>query len=314
MSTNTTPQYTQLGSTDISISPIGIGTWAWGDRIVWGYGGKYSDSDLQNVFDTTLAAGINFFDTAEVYGFGRSEKLLGQFIREVKHPVITATKFMPYPWRVNRTSLIKALRRSLKRLGMEKVDLYQIHWPLRPVPLETWVREAGKAYQAGLARAVGISNYNLEQTQRAHEILADMGIPLASNQVEYSLINRKIEKTGLLDYCQQNNITIIAYSPLGMGMLTGKYTPVNPPSGVRGRRYNPEFLGEIQSLIELMRGIGQAHGGKTPAQVAINWAICKGTVPIPGAKNIRQAAENVGAIGWRLTVEEVAALGRIRRL
>jgi len=309
MSTNTIPKYTQLGSTDIIISTIGIGTWAWGDRIIWGYGGKYSDSDLQNVFDTTLAAGINFFDTAEVYGFGRSEKLLGQFIREGKHPVITATKFMPYPWRVNRMSLTKALRRSLKRLEMEKVDLYQIHWPLRPV---SWVREAGKAQQAGLIKAVGVSNYNLDQTQRAHKVLADMGVPLASNQVEYSLLNRNIEKTGLLDYCQQNKITIIAYSPLGMGMLTGKYTSENPPSGIRGRRYSTEFLRQLQALIGLMREIGQAHGGKTSAQVAINWAICKGVVPIPGAKNIRQAAENMGAIGWRLAEDEVAALDQAR--
>ncbi len=282
--------------------------------MVWGYGGKYSDRDLQTVFDTTLAAGINFFDTAEFYGLGRSEKLLGQFIRKGKKPVITATKFMPYPWRLTRASLSRALRHSLKRLEMEEVGLYQIHMPLPPISIETWVRAIGQAQKAGLTKAVGVSNYSLDQTQRAHQVLADMGIPLASNQVEYSLINRKIEKTGLLDYCQQNNITIIAYSPLGMGMLTGKYTPENPPSGIRGRRFNPEFLGQLQALIGLMREIGQAHGDKTPAQVAINWAICKGVVPIPGAKNLRQASENVGAIGWRLMADEVNALEHIRRL
>ena len=282
--------------------------------MVWGYGGNYTDRDLQTVFDTTLAAGINFFDTAEFYGLGRSEKLLGQFIREGKKPVVTATKFMPYPWRLSQTSLSRALRHSLKRLEMERVELYQIHIPLPPISIKTWVQAIGQAQQAGLTKAIGVSNFNLEQTQRSHKILADMGIPLASNQVEYSLINRKIETTGLLDYCQQNNITIIAYSPLGMGTLTGKYTSANPPSGIRGRRYSPEFLRRLQALIGLMREIGQAHGDKTPAQVAINWAICKGVVPIPGAKNIWQAAENAGAIGWRLTADEVTALGHIRRL
>ena len=276
--------------------------------MVWGYGGQYSDRDLQTVFDATIAAGINFFDTAEFYGLGRSEKLLGQFIREGKQPVVTATKFMPYPWRLTSASLGRALRHSLNRLEMETVGLYQIHIPLPPVSIETWARAIGQAQQAGLTKAVGVSNYSLDQTQRAHKVLADMGVPLASNQVEYSLINRKIEKTGLLDYCQQNNITIIAYSPLGMGMLTGKYTPTHPPTGIRGRRYSPAFLGQLQPLNGLMREIGQAHGGKTPAQVAINWAICKGVVPIPGAKNLRQAAENVGAIGWRLAADEVSAL------
>ncbi len=304
-------EYVPLGNTGLSISPIGIGTWAWGDKLFWQYGkGGFSDADLRAAFDASVEAGINWFDTAELYGSGRSEKLLGEFVRAAGQQVLVATKFFPYPWRLSRGALRRALRGSLKRLGLEKTDLYQIHWPFPPRSIETWVNELANAAQAGLVRAAGVSNYNLDQTRRARELLEARGLPLASNQVPYSLIDRKIETNGLLAYCREFNITVIAYSPLGQGVLTGKYTPDNPPPGVRGRRYNPDYLRRVQPLIGLLKEIGQAHGGKTPAQVALNWAICKGTVPIPGAKNARQARDNAGALGWRLTGEQVAALDK----
>ena len=299
-----------LGATEIPISPLGIGTWAWGDKLVWGYGKGYTDADLEDAFRTSVEAGITFFDTAEIYGWGRSERLLGQFARTHGQPVVIATKFFPYPWRVRKGALMRALRGSLRRLGLARVDLYQVHWPFPPRSVETWVDALADAVEAGLARAVGVSNYNLEQTRRAHAVLSQRGIPLASNQVQFSLIHRDPEQDGLLSLCQDLNITLIAYSPLGMGMLTGKYTPERPPGGARGRRYNREFLRRLQSLIALMREIGEGHGGKTPAQVALNWVMCKGAVPIVGAKNRAQAEENAGALGWRLTPEEVAALDR----
>jgi aryl-alcohol dehydrogenase-like predicted oxidoreductase len=298
-----------IGKTDLRITPLGIGTWAWGARFMWGYGrGGYTDADLQAAFDAGLAAGINFFDTAEVYGDGRAERLLSQFVRASGQPVVIATKFMPYPWRLQRGLLMRSLRRSLDRLGMKSVDLYQIHWPFPPVPIETWMDALADAVEAGLTHAVGVSNYNLPQMQRAHQALDRRGVVLASNQVEYNLLNRAPERNGLLAACHELSVTLIAYSPLAMGMLTGKYTPENPPPGVRGRRYGHQLLARIQPLIALMREIGQAHGGKTPAQVALNWVICKGAVPIPGAKNARQAEQNVRALGWHLTDDEVAAL------
>lgn len=297
-----------LGSTGVCISPLGIGTWAWGDRMVWGYGRGYSDADLQAAFQASLAAGINFFDTAEAYGRGRSERLLGQFARAAGQPVVIATKFMPYPWRLRRGDLLHALCKSLARLGMEQVDLYQIHWPFPPVPIETWMDGLAEAAEAGLVRAVGVSNYNADQMRRAHAALARRGIPLASNQVNYSLLHRRPERDGVMEACCQLGVTLIAYSPLAMGLLTGKYTPENPPPGLRGRRYGRRYLAQIQPLIGLMREIGQAHGGKTPTQVALNWVICKGAVPIPGAKSARQAEDNAGALGWRLTEGEIAAL------
>lgn len=307
---NNQPQYTDrvpLGSSDIRISPIGIGTWAWGDRFVWGYS-KDQDAELKASFQTTIDAGINLFDTAELYGFGQSERLVGQFMQTTKEPLVIATKFMPLPWRFTKGQLLSALKGSLKRLGMARVDLYQIHWPSRLVPLERWMDALADAVGAGLTRTVGVSNYSLDEMRRAHERLMKRGIALASNQVEYSLLVRKPEQSGLLQACHELGITLIAYSPIAMGMLTGKYTPENPPKGARARMYNPAYLAKIQPLIGLLKEIGQAHGGKTPSQVSLNWLICKGTVPIPGVKNVRQLQDNLGALGWRLTEAEVSAL------
>ncbi len=297
-----------LGNTEIRISPLGIGTWAWGDRFFWNYGSDYSAEDVRAAFVAAVETGINFFDTAEVYGMGRAERFLGELTAQTTEPVVIATKFFPFPWRVRRAAMKRALRLSLKRLGKESVDLYQIHFPWPPRSPDFWVRALGEMVQAGLTKAAGVSNFNAEQMRRAHAILAAQGIPLASNQVHYSLLHRAPETNGVLAACKELGITLIAYSPLEMGLLTGKYSPENPPRGIRSRRYTKAYLARIQPLIGLMREIGRAHGNKTPAQVALNWVICKGAVPIPGAKNARQAESNAGALGWRLTEEEIAAL------
>jgi aryl-alcohol dehydrogenase-like predicted oxidoreductase len=229
-------------------------------------------------------------------------------VRKSGQPVVVATKFFPYPWRLRRASFLPALRASLKRLGLERVDLYQIHQALPPVAIETWVNALGDAVQAGLTRAAGVSNYKAEQTRRAHDALAKRGIPLASNQLKYSLLDRHIERDGTMQACRERGVAIIAYSPIEMGLLTGKYTPDAPPRGVRGFRYDRSYLARIEPVVARLREIGTAHGGKTPSQVALNWTLCKGTVPIPGAKNARQAQENIGALGWRLKENEVAEL------
>jgi aryl-alcohol dehydrogenase-like predicted oxidoreductase len=286
---------------------FGTGTWAWGDRLFWDYGRGYNDDDLRAVFDASLKAGVDLFDTAEVYGQGRSETLLGRFIQESGQQVRVATKFMPFPWRLSRRSALKALRNSLKRLGRERVELYQIHRPFPPLKVETWVESLADLAQSGLIGAIGVSNYDRDQTQRSYDTLIRQGIPLASNQFEDHLLNRKIEKNGLLKHCHELGVTVIAYSPLGQGLLTGKFTPENPPKGVRSR-YGTKLLVKIQPLLKLMRQIGADHAGKTPGQVALNWVMCKGTFAIPGAKNRRQMEENAGALGWELTSDEIAAL------
>lgn len=297
-----------LGATDVKVDPIGIGTWQWGDRFTWGYGsGAYTDADLRAAFDTALAAGITFFDTAEIYGGGRSEQLLGQFTRESGRPIVVATKFAPLPWRVRRSSLVTALRNSRGRLGLPHVDLYQIHWSWPPRSVETWAHALADVVEAGLARAVGVSNFDIDQMRRAHDVLAKRGIALASNQVEYSLLHRQPERNGLLAACRSLDVTLIAYSPLGKGLLTGKYSPEHRPPGMRGRRWNSAAIARLQPLLDALHRLAETRG-KTLSQVALNWLMYKGTLPIPGVKNASQAQDNVGAVGWSLTADEVAAL------
>ena len=298
----------QLGKTDVHVTPLGVGTWQWGDSMFWGYGRGYAEDEIRTAFDASLAAGINFFDSAEIYGQGRSERFLGRFIGTNGSRPLVATKFMPFPWRLGKGALVAALHNSLARLGLAQVDLYQIHWPMPPVPIETWADALADAVAAGLTKAVGVSNYNADQTRRAHAVLARRGVPLASNQVEYSLLHRDLERNGLLYTCQDLGVALIAYSPLAKGMLTGKYTPDSPPPGLRGRRYRGGFLAGIHPLLGLLREIGQAHSGRTPSQIALNWVISKGVIPIPGAKNAQQARDNAGALGWRLTPDEIGAL------
>ncbi|MGE5141128.1 MAG: aldo/keto reductase [Rudaea sp.] len=300
----------KLGRTDVRIPPLGIGCWAWGDRLVWGYGsGTFSDGDLREAFDASIEGGVNFFDTAEVYGFGRSEKLLGRFIREANQPVVVATKFAPLPWRLTKRALRDALERSLKRLGLERVDLYQVHFPVPPVSVETWADGLAGLVEVGLTRAVGVSNYSTLQMRRAHAVLAERGIPLASNQVKYSLLDRTPERIGLLDACRELGVTLIAYSPLEQGLVTGKYSAENPPQGVRARRFKKRYS-LAAPVVARLKEIGERHG-RTPDQVALNWIICKGAVPIPGVKNARQTRQNLGALGWQLAPDEVKALDEI---
>jgi aryl-alcohol dehydrogenase-like predicted oxidoreductase len=288
---------------------MGLGAWAWGDRAFWNYGREYTDIDIAAAYNVSISAGINLIDTAEVYGNGRSEILLGKLISTSKQPVLVATKFFPFPWRLSRKSVVRALQASLARLGLERVDLYQIHCPPYLIPIELYAEGLALTIKAGLARSVGISNHNKNQMQRVYTVLAKYDIPLASNQLEFHLLNRRIEKSGLLERCRELNVKVIAYSPLAKGLLTGKYTPDNPPHPSRG---NPsrEYLRSLQELIKLMAEIGEIHGSKSPAQVALNWTICKGTIPIPGAKTETQARENSGAIGWRLSEAEVEALDK----
>jgi aryl-alcohol dehydrogenase-like predicted oxidoreductase len=304
----------QLGKTDIKITPVGVGAWSWGDRLVWGYGGNgYDDADIRDAFDVSLENGTNWFDTAEVYGMGQSERFLGKFLPSATKDVLVATKFFPFPWRIRKEAMLRALKNSLKRLQLSRVDLYQIHVPFGQWTKPAYLSTLADAVNTGLTRAVGVSNFNTEKTRLANETLNAEGVPLASNQVEYSLFDRRIEKNGLLEYCHENDITVIAYSPLAKGMVTGKYGPENPPPGPRKRMYPLEKLQQAQPLIALLKKIGEEYG-KTPAQVALNWTICKGTVPIPGAKNAKQAADNLGAMGWRLSAEDVTVLDEASNL
>ena len=286
---------------------MGLGAWQWGDRVVWQYGHGYGDAEVHQAFLASLDDGIRFVDTAEVYGSGRSERLLGQFLKETDQPVLVATKFFPLPWRFRKNALPRALKASLARLGMESVDLYQIHWPTPFMSIDRMMEGLAECVKGGLTRTVGVSNFSQTQMLAAYSSLARHNIPLASNQVHYSLLNRSVERSGTLARCKELGIRLIAYSPIEKGLLSGKYSAASPPPGARSTNYTG-LLPRIGPLLKLMTEIGQDHGGKSNVQIALNWVICKGALPIPGAKNAKQAQANAGALGWRLTDEEVARL------
>ncbi len=291
----------------LHVIEMGLGAWQWGDRMVWQYGHGYGDEEVRQAFQASLEEGIRLVDTAEVYGNGRSERLLGQFVKETDQPVLIATKFFPLPWRFGRGSIPRALKASLGRLDMEGVDLYQIHWPTPLMSTDTMMEGLAECVKGGMARTVGVSNFDQSRMLAAYSALARRNIPLASNQLHYSLLNRIVEKNGTLARCKELGIRLIAYSPLEKGLLTGKYSPDSPPPASRGRLY-ASLLPRIGPLLKLMTEIGQDHGGKSNTQVALNWLIYKGALPIPGAKNPKQARENAGGLGWKLTDEEAARL------
>ena len=298
---------------DLRVLPLGIGAWAWGTTRLWGYGKEYDRQDVGDAFRASLGEGVTLLDTAEIYGNGASERIIGELLREggfEETPVI-ATKFAPLPYRLSPKSLLDAVDKSLQRLGIETIDLYQIHFPNPFLKIEGLMDALAETVRQGKVRQVGVSNYGVEQMKRAHDRLASHDIRLASNQVEYSLFQRAPETNGVLEACRDLDVTLIAYSPIAQGLLTGKYNPGDRPSGlVRrfGKSFGEKNLRKIEPVVNILREIGEAHK-KQPAQVALNWLVTsKNVLPIPGAKNERQARQNAGALGWSLTGEEAERL------
>ncbi|KAK9806918.1 hypothetical protein WJX72_007399 [[Myrmecia] bisecta] len=312
-SPNVTEDTVELGNSGLRVSALGVGSWSWGDRTgYWGFGkeGNQKDDNRQ-AYQALTDAGITFIDTAEAYGFGQSEEFLAGFMKATNTQPVVATKFAPFPWRVTRGSVVSACKASLQRLQLDSVGLYMQHWP--GFLTNGWSNDAfleglADCHEQGLAKAIGVSNFKEERLRKAHRALKARGVPLASNQVQYSLLYKAPERNGVLNTCQELGVSLVAYSPLCQGALTGKYTLDNRPSGPRSTFVNESNIRQIQPLLGLMREIAEGRGGKSLAQVAINWTICKGAIPIPGAKNARQAADIAGALGWRLTAEEVRAL------
>ncbi|PIA30223.1 hypothetical protein AQUCO_05700145v1 [Aquilegia coerulea] len=303
-----------LGGSDLKVSKLGIGAWSWGDTSYWN-NFEWDDRKLKaakTAFDASIDSGITLIDTAEFTGAINSETLLGRFIKERKEKdptaeVVVATKYAALPWRLGRKSVLSALKDSLSRLGLSSVELYQLHWP-GIWGNEGYIDGLGDAVEQGLVKAVGVSNYSEKRLRAAYKQLKSRGIPLASNQVNYSLIYRLPEENSVKATCDELGITLIAYSPIAQGVLTGKYTPENPPTGPRGRIYTPDFLTKLQPLLNRIKEIGQNYN-KTPTQVVLNWLVAQeNVVPIPGAKNAEQAKEFAGALGWRLTNDEVNEL------
>jgi len=306
-----------LGQSELLVPRMGIGAMTWGQpkgMARWtpaqlAYGPSQGAVEEERALEVSLEAGVNLIDTAEIYSNGASEQRVGELA--AGKDIILATKFPP-SFMASVNTYPEALENSLRRLGRSRIDLYQVHFSNRRLPIPQLMNLMADAVEAGKIRAVGVSNYSADEMRLAHAELAKRGIPLASNQVQYSLLYRKPEVDGVLDACLDLGITLIAYSPLAMGALTGKYSPATRAGGLR--RFMPNFRGKaieaVQPVVDMLREIGTRYD-KSPSQIALRWLIENKTVlPIPGAKNSWQAAENAGALSFSLSIDEVEALSQ----
>jgi aryl-alcohol dehydrogenase-like predicted oxidoreductase len=295
-----------------STAPLGLGTWAWGDKATWGMGSydtELTEDRIAEAWAASLAAGVTLIDTAEVYGDGESERIIGRLLAAdpmARDKVVLATKFMPLPHRLDvKGALRSALLASIERLGVERVDLYQIHGPVSLRSKAALADALAAVVEEGLTQAVGVSNYSIGEMTKIHAALARSGVALASNQVEMSLLRQRPLTSGLVAACQRLDVVVLAYSPIGQGRLTGKYSAANPPPAAR--KFSSHPMAAVDEVVAVLRRVGDAHG-RTPSQVALRWLIERGAVPIPGAKNAEQATQNAGGLGWSLTDADRDAL------
>jgi len=267
-----------------------------------------------DAFDACLDAGLDLFDTAEAYGWGKGEKILGALARKSGRPLVIATKYAPLTGRGGAAAIHKALAGSLKRLGLPHVDLYQLHWPdIVEAPIAAAMDALADAVQEGHIRAVGVSNFRAAEMREAHAALERRGVPLATNQVHYSLLHRAPEADGVLNACRELDVTLLAYSPLEQGLLTGKYTRDVLPSAPRAEAswFSADNVAAAQPVVATLRAIGAAHGVDAAA-VAIAWLLAQpGVVPLAGAKTGEQAARNAKALSVTLSEAELAELDAV---
>ncbi len=289
-----------------------LGTWSWGAGMYGGdqvFGQAMTVADLKDVFNLAMQNGLNAFDTATAYGLGASEEVLGDLMKPYKREdLIISTKFTPQLAQMYDNSVEKMANASMARFNTDYLDIYWIH---NPIESERWVASLIPLLKAGKVKAVGVSNHNLEQIKRANEILGTEGFKIDAVQNHFSLLYRSSEEAGILDYCKANDITFFAYMTLEQGALSGKYSPENPmPAGSgRGETYN-NVLPQLVKLTDKMREIG-AKQGASVAQIAVAYAIAKGTLPILGATKPHHITDATKAITLTLTAEEVKELERL---
>lgn len=293
-------EYRKLGKSDLDISVITLGAWAYGSENFWG---KVSEKDIRQVITKAVDGGINVIDTA--IGYGDSEVLVGKAIKNFREKVIVASKGGADPRKVpHRVDL------SLKRLGLDYIDLYQVHYPDIDIPIEYTMEAMDKIKKQGKIKYIGVSNFSVEQLKKAISV-ADV----VSCQSAYNLMWREIEDKDIMKFCHKNNIGMLAYSPLGQGLFTGKFKSLDdiPKKGGDIRKINLLFkenaFEEGLKIVKILDKLSKKYN-KTPAQIAINWVINqKGiTSAIVGAKNVEQLTDNLGAVEWKMEKEDYGFL------
>lgn len=295
-------KYVEVGGA--RMSAVGLGTWQFGSR-EWGYGSDYARGEAVRIVHRALDLGVTLIDTAEIYAFGQSERIVGEAIKGRRDEVFLATKLFPIGLPVQ---VMAKARASARRLGVDHIDLYQEHWPSRMFPPGATMPRMKKLVDTGLVRHVGVSNHSLARWQAAE---AAFGGPVLSNQVRFNLVDRAPDRD-LLPWAQANGRVVIAYSPLAQGLLSGKYQYASPRNF---RRLNPAFRAgakaRLKPLLEAMAEIASSHQATT-SQVALAWLLRKpNVVVIPGASSVHQLEQNAAAAEVELSDEDDALLGRV---
>lgn len=296
---------------NMEIPSCAVGTWAWGEgangsKMV--FGGKRDTEALKAAFKTAFGNGFTLWDTAEVYGMGSSERLLGECIREtgdMGSRVLISTKHMPLK-KYSPGEVRSALLGSLERIGVNKADIYWLHLPKNA---RENLNECAELADEGRIGLIGLSNFSLEQIIAADEQLREKGLRVGAVQNHFSLIRRDPEQLRILDWCHKNNVPYFSYMVLEQGALTGKYDDEHPFKGIsmRSIQYNKRVLKKLRPLIDCLRELGIKYNAE-PAQIAIKWASAKGTVPIVGITKTRQAEELLGIKDIPLEAADISRL------
>jgi len=301
----------RLGSSDLAVPQICIGTWAWGLGYSAGnevFGHRLELKELEPVFRAATDAGLPFYDTASIFGFGAAERLLGRLLPEGKRRewYTISTKFTPTPWRLFAGKLRKELKRSLRRLGLERLSLYLLHSPAK---VRMWLPLLADLANEGLIRAIGVANFNLAQVREADIYLRSRGLRLHAVQNHYSLLYRSHEQSGLLDWCREQEISFLSYMVLEQGVLAGKFSVDSPPPrrSRRGRAYGAGVLRRVGPLLEALAELGARHD-RSQAEIAVTWALEKGCLPIVGVTAEPQVESLLRAFDTELTDDEVGTL------
>lgn len=298
-----------MTSTRLTAPPIVLGTWAWGDSGEAGdgyFGSRLTESVLREVVERAQANGLTMWDTAMVYGTGRSETVLAQALKPFNRDEYQlSTKFTPQVAGAGEDPVADMLEQSLQRLGTDYVDLYWIH---NPADVDRWTPRLIPLLRSGKIRHVGVSNHNLAEIARADEILGEAGFRVEAVQNHYSLLYRSSERAGILEHCRENDMRFFSYMVLEQGALTGKYDPEHPlPEGSRRASVYNRILPQLQELTDRMAEVGKDRGASV-ADVATAWAIAKGTSPIIGVTKPSHISGLIQAQNIVLTEEEIAEL------
>ena len=336
-------EYRALGGSEIKASAMGTGTQAWGKES-WGYGSKYTEKDVFEAFKACVDAGVNFFDTSDSYAKGESERLLGKFMQMDGRPIVVASKFTKSKWYdpgnyESPKDVLPAIERSLKNLGVEQLDLYQLHYPESPSKINAYLDALAETFKSGKTKAIGVCSFNVDRLRYACEYLDKKDVPIVSNQIGYNLLFRHPETNGLLDICNELNVTPIAILPLAEGILTGKYRVggMDYPANVKtimkvtqldmsGTGHSASLLKrllkkpyelereKLEPLFELLGEIAASHQA-TIVQVALNWLLNSHSkiIYIPGAKNFKQASDNLASLKWKMTADEFQRISELER-